>query len=596
MQIFKLTRNVNSNNYAIIFFLSLLIFQTSCFIKEKCYSNEDCTDQKICDKNSGECKYQCITDMDCGPNFRCENHICIMKSTVTLTCPEDMANIENTFCMDKFEASRPDATENFEGRDSFRATSRKGVLPWMTKNNKEAEEACKNAGKRLCSANEWFFACAGEEKRIYSYGNKYDPSRCNGIDTFCYCDSEECSGLSSCPYPHCYNQPSLEGGGPCDSNFHLMPTGSFPECKNIYGVYDLNGNVWEHIMDGSEYTVRGGAYNCGDSEKLSRCDYIPATWKPSALGFRCCSDGLNKGDAGIIDITLADKTESDLDIIAENTEDTGCIEEDIISLDTSDDYIVKDITEIERDDEQSPDAGVDFIEDIELEDNNPADIPIDMDITEDTVTSLSCPEDMVNIENKFCIDRYEASRPDATRDSQGSDSSFATSKEGVIPWYSVTLSIAKEACKMANKRLCKPEEWFFACSQNGTTNYVYGNTYNPITCNGIDTFCYCDNPQCSSLSQCPYPHCYNKSSNEGGGPCGSAFRVMPTGSFKDCRNQWGVYDLNGNVWEIVDTEDGLEHFRGGAYNCGDSEMLHRCDYDATWGPSAKGFRCCKDLE
>jgi formylglycine-generating enzyme required for sulfatase activity len=97
------------------------------------------------------------------------------------------------------------------------------------------------------------------------------------------------------------------------------------------------------------------------------------------------------------------------------------------------------------------------------------------------------------------------------------------------------------------------------------------------------------------LSQCPYPHCYNQVSNEGGGPCGAAFRVMPTGSFPDCVNAYGVYDINGNVWEIVDTDDGLEHFRGGAYNCGDSEMLHKCDYDATWGPSAKGFRCCKDL-
>jgi formylglycine-generating enzyme required for sulfatase activity len=57
-----------------------------------------------------------------------------------------------------------------------------------------------------------------------------------------------------------------------------------------------------------------------------------------------------------------------------------------------------------------------------------------------------------------------------------------------------------------------------------------------------------------------------------------------------------VYDINGNVWELADTNDGLEHFRGGAYNCSDSEALHRCDHDGTWGPSARGFRCCKDPE
>ncbi|MCU0694734.1 MAG: hypothetical protein MUF54_25430 [Polyangiaceae bacterium] len=52
--------------------------------------------------------------------------------------------------------------------------------------------------------------------------------------------------------------------------------------------------------------------------------------------------------------------------------------------------------------------------------------------------------------------------------------------------------------------------------------------------------------------------------------------------------------MSGNVWELADTQDGVEHFRGGAYNCADSEALHRCDHDGTWGPSAKGFRCCKD--
>jgi len=46
------------------------------------------------------------------------------------------------------------------------------------------------------------------------------------------------------------------------------------------------------------------------------------------------------------------------------------------------------------------------------------------------------------------------------------------------------------------------------------------------------------------------------------------------------------------VWELTDSTDGLEHFRGGAYNCGNSMALHRCDHDGTWGPSARGFRCC----
>jgi formylglycine-generating enzyme required for sulfatase activity len=70
---------------------------------------------------------------------------------------------------------------------------------------------------------------------------------------------------------------------------------------------------------------------------------------------------------------------------------------------------------------------------------------------------------------------------------------------------------------------------------------------------------------------------------------------MPTASFPGCVDAYGALDVNGNVWELVDTTDGLAHYRGGAYNCSDSEALHRCDHDGTWNPSARGFRCCQDL-
>lgn len=585
---------IYSNLRYFLIILMLLYCSSACFIKEKCYSNEDCPNEKICDRNSGECKYQCYTDSDCGTNFECRQHRCMPKSSDKLDCPSDMANIEDSFCMDIYEASRPDATSDFAGKDNSYATSRKGVLPWMTKDNSEAEMACKNAGKRLCTQQEWYYACAGGEGNIYSYGNKYDPVICNGIDTFCNCNSEECTGLRECPYPHCYNEKSAEGKGPCGSDFHIMPTGSFPGCKNKYGVYDLNGNVWEHTANGSEYTVRGGAYNCGDSEMLHRCDYIPTNWKPSALGFRCCKGRESISDAGYDTIPndakdtseIGDSPSDSAEDLA-SAEDKGCIEEDITTYDSTSEDIQFADENMDTSDisDTQPDTESQDISDTESN-----------DIISDTGIIKDCPSDMVNVNNQFCMDKYEASRPDATDSFYGTDTSYATSRENVIPWYPVTLSIAREACRNAGKRLCRPEEWYLACSQGKNYSYVYGNTYNPAICNGIDAFCNCENPQCSSLNTCPYAHCYNQSSPEGGGPCGAAFRVMPTGYFKDCRNEWGAFDINGNVWEVVDTEDGLEHFRGGAYNCGDSEMLHRCDYDATWGPSAKGFRCCKDLE
>jgi hypothetical protein len=210
-----------------------------------------------------------------------------------------------------------------------------------------------------------------------------------------------------------------------------------------------------------------------------------------------------------------------------------------------------------------------------------------------------CPTCMVLIDNTFCMDLFEASRPDATYTSQGTSTAKAMCVQWVIPWYSYTLtkSEAANACAAAGKRLCTPTEWKLACSGTKNKVYAYGNTYTPLTCNGIDTFCYCGaGTPCANVSPCPYPHCFNMPPPSGTPVtgCGAWLHPTPTGAFPYCVDEWGVYDLNGNVWELVDTSDGLLHFRGGAYNCGDSETLHRCDYDAIWSPSAQGFRCCKD--
>ncbi len=176
-------------------------------------------------------------------------------------CPEDMAWIDNgkidAFCMDKWEASRPDASADAEGAQDDYAASVAGVIPWKPAGNAQALQACADAGKTLCTPDQWYFACAGPDDLAYAYGNAYGPYTCNGIDAFS-------------PDPH-----------------HLAPTGSFPQCVNQWGVYDLNGNLWERVLGGDDTTVRGGAYNCSNSLLYQRCDYIPG-WTPSALGFRCC--------------------------------------------------------------------------------------------------------------------------------------------------------------------------------------------------------------------------------------------------------------------------------------------------------------------
>jgi len=211
----------------------------------------------------------------------------------------------------------------------------------------------------------------------------------------------------------------------------------------------------------------------------------------------------------------------------------------------------------------------------------------------------ACPDDMVPVGGVFCIDIYEASRPDATTTSVGSDESMATSREGVLPWfhYNLAFATAEAACENAGKRLCTEDEVYTVCAGPDETMYIYGNEYSADICNGIDTFCKCDEAPCQDIDPCPYPHCYNLCPDgtygEGCG-CGALFHVTPTGYFPLCQDSYGAFDINGNVWELIDDGTGEVWFRGGAYNCGDSEKLHKCAGKYK-NISAKGFRCCRNL-
>ena len=586
---------------------------TAC-VEPHCFDASDCESPQVCGAD-GLCAFECSSAPDCPEGFVCEGHRCAPRPVHPVVCPDEMTAVAETFCVDLYEASRPDATEQAEGSDESSARSLKGVMPWRVASNAVAEAACAAAGKRLCSAAEWELACRGPEGTVYGYGDRYEPETCNGIDAF---------GRSA---------------------FHLEPTGAFPDCTNGWGVFDMNGNLWEHVANGSDMLVRGGAFNCGDSATLHRCDYVPGSWVPSARGFRCClspsasdaglppdagstadagTDGGGRADpdaglpldaglppdagadgGGCIDPDAGLPPDAGPD--AGSDDDGGGLEPDagiedsgIVDAGDEPDAGSEDAGEADAGSEDAgdePDAG---FEDAGETDAGSEDAGDESDAGfEDTGTPDGgrCPPEMAVV-GGFCIDRWEASREDATESSAGV-SEIPTSRPGARPWFSSSLdtATAREACARAGKRLCRSDEWFNTCGGPAGAVYSYGDAYDPVACNGIDAFCNCSSTSCSAVPACPYPHCYNQASPDGtGGPCGAGFHVMPTGSFPDCTNAFGVFDINGNVWEAVEpaVPDGLEHFRGGAYNCGDSETLHRCDYDATWSPSARGFRCCTE--
>ena len=246
--------------------LSLLLLP-GCVVTGFCFEDGDCLPGQRCN-SAGACEDRPAGDGGPSPDGR-----------APIRCPlPGMVKVADLFCIDAHEAARPDATATDPGTDSSKAVSRKGVLPWqVADNNNEADKACKAAGKRLCDPSEWEAACRGPNKTVYGYGDTYQKKTCNGIDAF------------------------------DEWKFHLTPTGAFAGCTNGYGVFDMNGNVWEHVRGGSGKTIRGGAFNCSDSRTLHRCDYVPGSWNPTAQGFRCCTDGVPEtSDAGSPDTALPD--------------------------------------------------------------------------------------------------------------------------------------------------------------------------------------------------------------------------------------------------------------------------------------------------
>jgi len=228
----------------------------------------------------------------CTGGDRCEAGVCAPGPVDLCPCPDDMvkiATLDATWCLDRYESSRPDATATSFGADSARATSRPGVLPWFPVDRPTALAACTAAGKRLCTAAEITEACRGPAGTAYAYGDVYQPATCNGIDAFCRCDGPACAGIAPCPYPRCYDRTPEGLPGGCGADFGVMPTGSFPGCVNAYGAYDLSGNVWELVDTGTGASwFTGGAYNCLDSGALHRCDSLHQN--VTARGFRCCAE------------------------------------------------------------------------------------------------------------------------------------------------------------------------------------------------------------------------------------------------------------------------------------------------------------------
>jgi len=214
--------------------------------------------------------------------------------------------------------------------------------------------------------------------------------------------------------------------------------------------------------------------------------------------------------------------------------------------------------------------------------------------------SSPCPADMVSIEGKYCIDRYEAGLVEVGASSERAwphnwpvdgHSVRAVSKRGIFPQSYISGKEAASACKASGKRLCKAPEWKQACMGPGKSTYPYGASRQVGRCN--------DNGK-SPIA---------RTTMLGGSPWSwenmnqpvlttLADTVAPSGAFDDCVSGYGVHDMVGNVHEWIDDPNGT--FLGGYFQ--DVELNgHGCGYktdahEFAYHDYSTGFRCCADAK
>jgi formylglycine-generating enzyme len=216
----------------------------------------------------------------------------------------------------------------------------------------------------------------------------------------------------------------------------------------------------------------------------------------------------------------------------------------------------------------------------------------------------ACPREMALV-GSACVDRYEAhlvladtpevSHPPYERPVPG-ERYLARSQPGVAPQAYVSRDEAAMSCRRAAKRLCSAREWRAACRGRGRTLYPYGPDEIRGRCNTgkahLPTILFGVQ---STLINAEANYNSPLLDQQPG-------YLAKTGEYSGCVNDYGVFDMDGNLHEWIADEiwDGRRRavFMG-AFFSSVPEHGPGCQHESRrhsplYRDYSIGFRCCMD--
>ncbi|MEB2313974.1 MAG: SUMF1/EgtB/PvdO family nonheme iron enzyme [Sorangiineae bacterium] len=167
--------------------------------------------------------------------------------------------------------------------DRYEYPNAYGEFPLVVVTFSEAEAFCAKEEKRLCTEDEWTFACEGSEALPYPYGFERDASACN-IDV-----------IAPGPTPGMFAPRTTKATARgIDLSWRGKRSGESPRCRSPLGVMDLTGNVDEWTLSSRKYgrrmILKGGHWG----PARQRCRPATRGHGPHYVrydqGFRCCAD------------------------------------------------------------------------------------------------------------------------------------------------------------------------------------------------------------------------------------------------------------------------------------------------------------------